>query len=41
MVIDEFEEQMHEVQLNIKKTAILHKKAQATAQLVRKKSSNF
>lgn len=40
MVIDEFEEQKHEVQLNIKKTAILHKKAQATGQLVRSISSN-
>jgi hypothetical protein len=32
--IDEFEEQMHEVQVNLKKADVLHKRAQGTAQLV-------
>lgn len=32
--IDEFEEQMHEAQVNLKKVDVLHKRAQGTAQLV-------
>jgi hypothetical protein len=32
--IDEFEEQMHEAQVNLKKADVLHKRAQGTAQLV-------
>lgn len=35
MTIEELEEQMHEVQVNLKKADILHKRAQGTAQLVR------
>jgi hypothetical protein len=31
---EELEEQMHEVQVNLKKADILHKRAQGTAQLV-------
>lgn len=33
-IIEEFGEQMHEAQVNIKKAEILHKRAQGTAQLV-------
>ena len=34
MVLEEFEDQMHEVQLNLKKAEILYKRAQGTAKLV-------
>jgi hypothetical protein len=33
-MIDEFEEHMHEAQVNLKKADVLHKRAQDTAQLV-------
>jgi hypothetical protein len=33
-IIEELEEQMHDVQLNLKKVDLLHKRAQGTAQLV-------
>ena len=34
-IISELEEQMHDVQINLKKVDILHKRAQGTSQLVR------
>lgn len=34
MIIDEFGEQMHEAQVNLKKVEVLHKRAQGTAHLV-------
>ena len=33
-IVEEFEEQMHEAQTNMKKADVLHKRAQGTAQLV-------
>jgi len=34
ITINEFEEQLHEAQVNLKKADVLHKRAQGTAQLV-------
>jgi hypothetical protein len=34
MIIDELGEQIHEVEVNMKKTEILYKRAQGTAKLV-------
>lgn len=33
-MIEELEEQLHDIEINIKRTEVLHKRAQATAQLV-------